>query len=242
MPTITNESYIGSGIVYVNGRDVGNCSELNFQIESDTKTLPNYRGGGGNAASVERVTAVRLSMKLHEFSNANLALALRGTVASVTAGTVTAEDVIAVLGGLSETANVVDIAQTVTVTNAAAAITYVAGEDYEATPAGIKILADGDITDEQALKVTYTKKAGTALEALVSSGADVRVVFDGLNDSTGRPSVVTVYKWKPAPTSGLGLISDDFAEFDLEGEVIADQSIVAAGKSKFFRRVDAAAA
>ena len=49
MPT-TNEQYIGSGIVYAGGRDVGNVSKLALSIETDSKTRPNYRGGGGNAA------------------------------------------------------------------------------------------------------------------------------------------------------------------------------------------------
>ena len=64
-------------------------------------------------------------------------------------------------------------------------------------------------------------------------------MFDGVNENTGKRSVMDVYRWKPAPTSGLDLISDDFAEFDIEGEVLAD-STKGAGLSKFFRRIQQA--
>lgn len=234
-----NEAYIGSGVVYVNGRDVGNCSDVNFSIDQETKTQRNFRGGGGNFASVTNITSVKLSMTMMNFSNANMALALRGVVDVVAAGTVTAEDVTAALGGLSATANMIDTAGTVTVTNAAADVTYTKGTDYEVRPGGILVLSTGTITDEQALKVTYTRKAANVLQALVDSGQEVEVVLDGINDSTGKPCVVRVYRWKPSPTSGLGLITDDFASFSVEGEVLADETITASGKSKFFTRAAA---
>nr|WP_307955346.1 hypothetical protein [Shewanella putrefaciens] len=82
------ESYIGSGIVYVDGRDVGNASGVKIAIEQETKTQPNFRGGGGNAAEITRVKAVKLSFTMNDFSNANMALALRGKVEVLTAGTV----------------------------------------------------------------------------------------------------------------------------------------------------------
>ncbi len=238
MPTV-NEAYIGSGIVYINGRDVGNCSNVNFSIEQETKTQKNYRGGGGNSASVTNVTAVKLSMELNSFSNDNLAMALRGLIENVTAGPVVDEAITAVHDGLATTAFMIDKAQSVTVTNSAGAVTYVAGTDYDVTAAGIKVLSTGTITNGQSLLVDYTKKAGSVLQALVDSGADVTVVLDGVNDSTGKPYTVKVYRWKPSPASGLGLISDDFSSFSIEGEVLADETVVTAGKSKFFTRTAA---
>ncbi|MGL5798541.1 MAG: hypothetical protein ACRCYN_00480, partial [Plesiomonas sp.] len=85
MPTNTvtetiTESYIGAGVVYVNNRDVGNVSELKFSIDQEEKKQPNYRGGGGNAASLTRITGVTLEGKFHSFNNSNLALAMRGVV------------------------------------------------------------------------------------------------------------------------------------------------------------------
>lgn len=237
-----NEAYIGSGIVYIEGRDVGNCSNVNFAIEQETQSQRNYRGGGGNFASVTTPSAVNLSMELANFSNANLALALRGVVETVTAGSVTSENVTAILGGLAETQKMIDLSDTgstVTVTDEGESTTYVEGTDYEVTAAGLKILSDGNITDGETLVVGYDNQGTNVLQALVDSGKEVRVVLDGINDATGKPVTVKVHRWKPSPTSGLGLISDDFSTFTIEGEVLADESIQATGKSKFFTRAAA---
>jgi len=234
-----NEAYIGSGIIYVGGRDVGNCSNVQFSIEQETKTQRNYRGGGGNSASVTNITAVKLSMDLNNFSNANLALALRGKIETVTADAVVDELVTASLDGMASTDFMMDVDQAVTVTSNDGVTTYVVETDYQITPAGIKALSTGSITDAEELKVSYTKKAGNVLQSLVDSGVDVAVVLDGINDASGKPHVVKIHRWKPSPTSGLGLISDDFSSFSIEGEVLADQSITATGKSKFFQRAAA---
>jgi len=238
---VVNEQYIGSGIVYVDGRDVGNVSKLDFAIEVDKKSKASMRPGGGNIASVERVKSVTLSATLDSFNNSNLALALRGVV-DVNASEVIADEVVtAIVPGLIETEHMLNTAETVTVKTTDDVTTYVKGTDYELSAAGIKPLAGGSIVDGASLKVSYTTRANSALQALVDAGKEVKMIFDGINDETGRPSVVKVYRWKPAPTSGLNLIGDDYGEFDLTGEVLADDTITAVGKSKFFVREAASA-
>jgi hypothetical protein len=233
---IRNEQYIGSGIIYVDGRDVGNVSNANFAIEVNTVNRPNFRGGGGNAATLERVSAVRLSLTLDSFNNENLALALRGKVDVLTAQTVTdAEYTVAAGVNLVRTAHMIDLAEPVTVKDELDQ-PLVKGTDFDVSAAGILPLPGGAISEDDIIKVSYTSVAGSALEALVESGAEVAVVMDGLNDNTGKRAVLDVYRWKPAPTTGLGLISEEFGEFPLEGEVLADTS-KPVGKSQFFRRL-----
>jgi len=230
------ESYIGSGIVYVAGRDVGNASAVKIAIEQETKTQPNYRGGGGNSDEITKIKSVKLSFTMNDFSNANMALALRGVVEVVAAGAVTDEPLVAVLDGLARTAFMIDTTVAPVVKNEAGAVTYVKDTDYVVSAGGIRALTGGAITAGQALKVSYTKKAGNVLQALTESGTTVPVVIDGVNDATGKPWVLDFYKWSPSPTAGLDLIGDDFGSFDIEGGVLADSSIVATGKSKFFKR------
>ncbi|MFB2682803.1 phage tail tube protein [Shewanella mangrovisoli] len=230
------ESYIGSGIVYVAGRDVGNASGVKIAIEQETKTQPNFRGGGGNAAEITRVKAVKLSFTMNDFSNANMALALRGLVEVVAAGAVTEEPLVAVLDGLARTAFMIDTTVAPVVKNEAGDVTYVKDTDYVVSAGGIRALSSGDITAGEALKVSYTKKAGNVLQALTESGTTVPVTIDGVNDATGKPWVLDFFKWSPSPTAGMDLIGDDFGSFDIEGGVLADSSIVATGKSKFFKR------
>lgn len=236
--TVT-ESYIGSGIMYVNGRDVGNASGVKFDIEQETKSLPNYRGGGGNYDEVTKVNTVKLSATLNDFTNANLALALRGKVEVAASEVITDELITAILDGMCDTAKMIDISIAPVVTTADDVTTYVVDVDYVVSAAGIRPLSSGDIVDGAELKVSYTSKAGNALQALVESGEEVRVVIDGVNDATGKPWILKVHKWKPSPTSGLDLIGDEFGAFDIDGGVLADASIVAAGKSKFFVRTAA---
>ncbi|MGE6317458.1 hypothetical protein ACQKC1_17000 [Shewanella baltica] len=237
MSETVTESYIGSGIVYVAGRDVGNASGVKVAIEQDTKTQPNYRGGGGNAAELTKVKAVKLSFTMNDFSNANMALALRGKVEVITAGAIsTPESITAVLDGLADTAFMIDTAVAAVVTDAAGTNTYDVDVDYVVSAGGIRALSSGAITEGETLKVTYTKKAGNAMQALTESGAVVPVVIDGVNDATGKPWTLKFFKWSPSPTAGMDLIGDDFGSFDIEGGVLADQSIVATGKSKFFVR------
>lgn len=239
MTTTVKEAYIGSGIVYVNGKDVGNASGVEISIEQETKSLPNYRGGGGNYASTTKVTAVNLKMTLNKFSNENLAMALRGAVSVLTAAAVTDEPITAMVDGLADTTKLIDVSQTVTVKDSTGTTTYVADEDYVASAAGIRVLSGGDIADEDQLLVSYTSLAGNALEALTESGVSVPVVVDGLNDDNGKPCVLKFYLWKPSPTASLSIITDDYASFDIEGEVLADDTKVAVGVSKFFKRMAA---
>nr|WP_302981472.1 hypothetical protein [Plesiomonas shigelloides] len=230
--TIT-ESYIGAGILYVNGRDVGNVSELKFSIDQEEKSQKNYRGGGGNVASVTRITGVSLEGKFHSFNNENLALALRGVVENLDTESITDEPVSAVVGGLTATAHMIDTSKPVTVKNGDVTV---AVEKYDVTPAGIKLRADSGVTDDTALKISYNTRQRSVLQAAVNSGAEWSVVFDGVNEAeSGKPCVIKVYRWKPSPTDGLDLISDDFGEFTIKGQALADVTRPV-GKSQFFTR------
>lgn len=234
---VRNEQYIGSGIIYVNGRDVGNVSAASFSIETNSINRPNYRGGGGNAATLERVQAVRLSLTLDSFNNENLALALRGKVNVLASKKVTDAEFTVEEGiNLIRTDDMIDVNKDVTVTKGIGPDELVQGKDYDVSAAGILPLPGGEIASGDTLKITYETVAGNALEALTESGEEVSVVMDGLNDNTGKRTVLDVYRWKPAPTTGLGLISEEFAEFPLEGEVLADTT-KQTGQSQFFRRV-----
>lgn len=49
----TEESYIGKGKIYVDGRFVGNVPTLTFGASEEEKTLPDYTSvGGGNPRGV----------------------------------------------------------------------------------------------------------------------------------------------------------------------------------------------
>jgi hypothetical protein len=62
------------------------------------------------------------------------------------------------------------------------------------------------------------------------------MVFAGINEAaTGKTVTVTVHRAKIGAASGLGFIGDDFGSLEITGEVLIDTSIIAAGKSQFFK-------
>lgn len=238
-------SYIGKGKIYLKPTSggarmpVGNCSALTLNVETNAITQPDYTTpGGGNANEVQRVSDVGLSMTMLELRPGNLEIALRGTVGAVVAATVTDELHEAYVGGLIALDNIPDVTETVTVTvdPSDTAVVKTVDVDYEVTNAGIVILSGGTIADEDEIGVTYTKAAADVIEAMTTSGDEYELVFDGLNEAeSGRAVVVRVHRVKWSPTSGLGLIGDDFGELPLEGSVLVDASKVGAGVSRYFK-------
>jgi len=237
---MADKSYIGKGVLYIDGIDVGNVTALAFAITEDKKELPSYRTtGGGNYNALTRIAGVTLSVNFSDYSAENLGIALFGTASAVAAGTVTDEsiDAPASLTGdpLVQVANVIDTDQTVTVTSDPAGTTHVEGTDYTLTAAGIKILASGGISASDPLLISYTKKAVDVVEALTSAAGEYKLVFDGLNEAqSGAPFVVTVYRAKFGPAQDMSLIGDEFAELVLSADVLADASITGAGLSQYF--------
>jgi hypothetical protein len=110
----------------------------------------------------------------------------------------------------------------------------VLGTDYELSPAGIIIKAGGSIAAASAVLVDYLSKAHNVLEMLTNSGDSYRLVFEGLNEARSDAAVIVeLFRNKFDPTSGLGLISDDFATLSLTGSVLKDTSKTGAGISKY---------
>lgn len=243
-----NFSFLGKGPVYAGERGgallpVGNCSALSFAVSENRIAQPDYTNpGGGSANVVSRIDEVTGSLTLLDLSPRNLALAYRGTTSDVTGGvSVTDERHTAYVGGLLALDDVPDISDpgsTVTVTldpdGTPSVLTL--NTDYEVTRAGIVILEGGAVSDEDEIGIDYDKADSVIMEALVESGKEYRLVFDGLNEAqSGRAVVVTAHRITFSPTQGSSLIGDEFAELPLEFSVLSDSTIAGATLSKFFK-------
>jgi hypothetical protein len=240
----TDRSYIGKGPVYfkVKGaaggmQAIGNCSNLEVSFEEESVTLSDYTtASGGNRNSVSRVSTVTGSVTMHDFSAENLALALRGAVASTTAGAVTAE-----AHGTAGTAGefipfdfIRDAAASVTVTDGAGT-TYVEGVDYDLENNGIT-LKTGTSIDDQGIEVDYTKSVSETMEALTDAGQEYEIYFNGLNEAqSGSLVEIRMYRVKFSPAQGLSFIGDEFGELTTEFEILSDTSKSGAGISKFMK-------
>ena len=214
-------------------------------METNSVSQPNYQvAGGGVANEIQRVASVSLAMTMLEFRPTNLQIALRGTVASIAAGTVTDERHNAYADGLVAFDHVPNKAETITVTldpdGTPEVLTL--NTDYQIVGAGIVMLDSENYTDGDEIGVAYTKVAGDVIEAMTGSGDEYELIFDGLNEAeTDKAVIVRVYRVKWSPTSGLGFIGEDFGELPLEGSVLVDSTKVGAGISQYFKATFASA-
>lgn len=240
-----DRTFIGKGEIHLQARDgaspllpVGNCSELTVSFEEDTKSALDFTSpGGGEANSLTRITAFTGNIKHLDISAANLALALRGASSIIAAGAVTDEQhaCVGVENELIPLDFLPDAAQPITVKDTQASTTLVAGTDYEATRIGIRILSGASI-GTQGVKVSYTKAAQEVMQALVASGQEFRLVFNGLNEAqSGKPVNITIHRVKFSPAQGLSFIGDDFAEMDTGFNALSDGNIAGEGVSRYMK-------
>jgi len=239
----TEQSFIGKGKVYVGPvsagaltdakRDVGNVGELILSIESEEKSLMNYRtAGGGEANSIDRITGVNGTIKMYDWDIENLGMALFGSTSAVSAGAITNEEHVAYTGGLVRLSFAPDTAVAPVVTNTAGTVTYTATgatPDYVVTKAGIEVLASGSISDGVAIHVDYTKDAGNVANALTTQSTEYALTLVGLNEAqSGKAVIVDLYRVKFSPVENLNFISDEYGELNLTFSVIQDTTLAEA--------------
>lgn len=241
MATIVKRPFSGRGQIYIGAvggalYPVGNCDKAEFSAKEDTDKVTDFIGGGGGTyASSAMISEAGLQVSLVDHNPRNLAVALLGAASAVAGGSVLDEVVASVKGAFLPLAHVG--ASAVVVTNVAGTVTYAANTDYVVKGAGLFIPETSSIPDGD-IKVDYTYPAQTDIQALLASGAEYRVVIDGLNDAdSGKPHVVEAFRWKPGATSALGLISDKIGRLTLSGEIVADDTKTGAGISKYIRIV-----
>lgn len=237
-------SFIGVGVVYLEVigsagglLNIGNCSVLEYAFDEEKQELPNHMTpGGGNANVQSKISSFTGNLVLHDFTPRNLALALRGAVTAVTSGTVTDEvqACAGVDGELIPFDFPIDHSAAITV-KTAADVALVVDVDYTVSSTGIVVIGGGDITSA-GVKVSYTKAVGAIMEALVASGEEFRLHFDGLNDAqSGKPVAITNHRIKFSPTSGLSFLGTEFGEIPLAFDVLSAPNVVGTGLSKYMR-------
>lgn len=238
-------SFIGVGQIYLALRSgshnpllsIGNCSELAYSFDEEKKTQKDYTNpGGGNANILTKIDNFRGSLKMHDYTAANLAKALRGQAANVVAAAVSdeAHATAGVTGALIPFNFNYDnaVAPVITLTNATACVE---GTDYELTPNGILTLAGGNI-DVNGVLCSYTKATAEVMEALVEAGQEFVLYFDGLNEAqSGKAVSITNHRVKFSPAQGLNFLGGEFGEIPLEFECLSDSSIGGAGISKYMK-------
>jgi hypothetical protein len=96
--------------------------------------------------------------------------------------------------------------------------------DYTRVRAGLIPLGGKLATGDAGIKASYTGLADSIVQALVDSGQEFELFFDGLNEAnSGKAVQVTLFKSKPSPSS-IDFIADDYAGLELNFEVVKDST------------------
>lgn len=244
MPFANDYSYIGSGNIYLREYgsalpfvDVGNCSALTLSPQEEEKTLTDYTNpGGGTRSEIRRLTGVEIAYTFHDFSPENFERALRGDIASITAGTATEEEVVAYKGGFTPLGKIPTAITAVI--PAGGGVAYTAGTDYVLQDGGIYIPSTSTIANPVAgaanIEVTYTYAAQKKVQALVDGNRQYELMFVGLNEArSSKKTRVHCFKVSAGVLSQMALIGDDFGAGEVTGKVLSDPARSGAGLSKY---------
>lgn len=232
-------AYLGVGKQYLEDLsnpagllEVGNCSALAYEAQTNDIELQDYTNpGGGLDASVTRITGVNVTYTARHFKMANVARALYGAVDDVEAGTVTGEAHRAFPGGLLLLKN--PGASDLVIK--AGSTTLVEGTDYVVGPGGLPAMKASTAVIEAGVDVTvdYSYAARATVQALVASGKRFRSVFVGLNEAdSGRPVIIEVFRINHSPAS-LSAIGDEFAGMEFTAKAEKDASKSGQGVSQY---------
>lgn len=245
MSEIKNMPYLGVGEIFLKEWGVagpllpfGNCQECSIGVSPSSNDQRDYRSeAGGLAASIPNIDEMTISIVNLSLSPKNIAMAVFGVASEEAAAAVTDETHTAYADGFIPFQYLPDSGETVTVTIDPEGTPTVAeaGTDYILRRTGIVIQPGGAISDGDTISIGYTKSPSWAIQALMNSGKQWQVVYDGVNKATGKAVGYTFHKVQFNATDNLALLGDDFANLPFNGKVLSDDSVVGQGLSKFFR-------
>lgn len=205
---------------------LGNASEATLDLETETSDKnESFSGNRLLYGVLQRAKSARLSITLDEWLTENLALGLYGTQIDVTGATVTDE---ALPTGLAANDLVVldkPMISAVTITDSAASpATLVANTDYSIESANrgiIKILNVGSFTQPFLVDYTYGTHKSLAMFTNVTP-PERYIVFEGIDTVNGMKVAIDLYRMQFNPTTGFGLINDEWGTLQLEAVALYD--------------------
>lgn len=208
-------------------RWLGNVPD--FKPSFDTSKIEHKESYSGQRLLDKVITTEnksKVTAELEDWSKENLALAVRGSVNAVNAGTVTT--------GAPETSPAGLVAGSIWALKHQK-VSAVVIKDSAATP--VTVDTDDYVVDPDFGTVTIVDVTGYTLPftASYSYGAvdniafftqpiqEVALRFEGVNTADGNKKVLAeIYRVALDPTKDLGLITNDLGKFNLEGNALVD--------------------
>lgn len=123
---------------------------------------------------------------------------------------------------------------TATVT-CAGRVTLTAGTHYEIRGGGIVPAADSTIGGE-VWTCGYTRAGMDVVQALVTTGKEYELVFDGLNEArSGKRTRITAHRVKIGALQNLSLIGEEYAAAEVTGKLLKDTTKNGTTVSQYFQ-------
>ena len=202
----------------------GNPTKVQLTQEIEEKNIPNTRTpGGGNYENYKRVKAAKLSFQFRDLLKQVVEIVFGGKLTTIAGGAVTDEahsDI--VIGGLILTNKRQDMSAAMTVKKGATSL--VEGTDYRRQRAGIVPLTGGSLIAGDDITMDYTSLTVTRIDGLMNTTKEFRCVFDGVNERNNQPVLGEFYRLAFGPASNIDLVGDDHVSFDVEAELLADDT------------------
>lgn len=205
----------------------GECSKLSIKPDSERKEMIG-RGretDGQVVGSIVRPKPTLCSFTFLRVDADLLAMGMAGVTTSLNqpGGTVENQVVIAKLGKYVELFKINLSATGLAVKNEAGDKTFDQGVDYDINyRLGLLIaLQDGEITDGQTLKVTYTHVATTGQEIVGGKRYSIRsrILMDGQNIEDGTNFSLDVPRVRLATDTEIDFLKDGFLDISMSGVV-----------------------
>ncbi len=217
---------IVAGVIAAGYRWVGNVPDFKPAFAaSKNDHKESYSGQRLTDKTLTTELKSTFTATLEDWSPENLALATRGNVQKTTAGSVAAEASPATLSvgetWLLDNGNI----SALTITDSAASPVTVDPDQYKADLAygTIELLDLTGIT--LPLTASYTKGVVEVVPFFTEPIKEVAVLFEGINTADENKKVrAELYRVALDPTKELGLITEAFGQFMIEGTAMIDNT------------------
>ena len=217
---------IVAGVIAAGYRWVGNVPDFKPAFAtSKNEHKESYTGQRLPDKTLTTELKSTFTATLEDWSPENLALATRGNVQKTTTGAVTGELSPAALAvgetWLLKNSNVTALV----ITDSAGTPATVDTDDYVADP----VYGTVELVNAGAyvlpLKAAYTKGVVEIVPFFTAPVKEVAVLFEGINTAEANRKVrAELYRVELDPTKELGLITESFGQFMLEGTALIDNS------------------
>ncbi len=229
--------FSGQGKVYLGSRDsngnplgllyVGNVPDLKFSLSTETEEhLESTSGQRLTDLRLTKSKKAQVTATLEDFTAANLALVLYGSVDAVTGGTVTNE----ALPNPVTLASLYPLAKqnvsSLVITDSTGTPKTLPTGQYSANLKHGSVVINDKATGGpyvEPFKAAYTYGAVNRVGMFTQAVPERWLRFEGINTAdSNKEVVVELYRVALDPTKDMSLINNDIAKFELSGSVLVD--------------------